>query len=187
LSILSLLRRNYLDFDLPLTQSGGATPCSLSSDSEHFIGLTSQGSRKSINRGGFSMYILHVNILAVLVAAVVQWFLGWIWYGMLFKKDWTALVVSEGAEPSNAGGAMALIFIANLILCFALVKIELLTGWATWGRGSLVGAVCGLGFVVPPMFAQHIAEKRPFKLFGINALYWLIAMYFSGGILAIWQ
>ena len=84
---------------------------------------------------------------------------------------------------------MALIFVANLILCFALVKIIALPGanGATFGRGSLIGAVCGLGFVVPPMFAQHISEKKPFKLFGINTLYWLIAMYLSGGVLAIWQ
>ena len=59
----------------------------------------------------------------MLTAAVVQWVLGWLWYGMLFKKDWTALVVKESAESSNAGGVMALIFIANLILSFALVKI----------------------------------------------------------------
>jgi hypothetical protein len=82
---------------------------------------------------------------------------------------------------------MALIFITNVILSFALVKLVVLTGWLTWGRGSLVGAICGLGFVVPPMFAQHISEQRPFKLFGINALYWLIAMYLSGGLLAVWR
>jgi hypothetical protein len=123
----------------------------------------------------------------VLTAAVIQWILGWLWYGVLFKKDWTALVPSASAKSSSPAAVMALIFIANLILCFALVKIELLTGWRTFGRGSLVGAVCGLGFVAPPLFAQHISESRPFKLFGINALYWLIAMYLSGGILAIWQ
>ena len=70
---------------------------------------------------------------------------------------------------------------------FCLGEDIVLTGWTTFGRGSLVGAMCGLGFVVPPIFAQHISEKQPFKLFGINALYWLIAMYLSGGILAIWQ
>lgn len=133
------------------------------------------------------MHFLQVNFAAVLTAAVIQWILGWLWYGVLFKKDYTALVQKDGGTPSNAGGVMALIFVANLILCFALVKIVVLTGWTTFGRGSLVGAICGLGFVVPPIFAQHISEKQPFKLFGINALYWLIAMYLSGGILAIWQ
>ncbi len=133
------------------------------------------------------MYFLHVNLLAVLTAAVVQWVLGWLWFGVLFKKDWTALVIKDGGKPAGGGGVMALIFIANLILSFALVRMVVLTGWTTFGRGSLVGTVCGLGFLIPPIFAQHISEKKPFKLFGINALYWLIAMYLSGGILAIWQ
>jgi hypothetical protein len=135
------------------------------------------------------MHFLQVNFAAVLTAAVIQWVLGWLWYGVLFSKDYKALVQKEGAKPTSAGGVMALIFIANLILCFALVKIITLPGarGVTFGRGSLIGAVCGLGFVVPPMFAQHISEKQPFKLFGINTLYWLIAMYLSGGVLAIWQ
>jgi hypothetical protein len=113
--------------------------------------------------------------------------LGYLWYGVLFSKDYKALVHREGATASNAGGVMALIFISNLILAFALAKIIPLTHWAGFGKGSLVGAICGLGFVVPPLFAGHISEGKPFKLFGINALYWLVAMYLSGGVLAIWQ
>jgi len=133
------------------------------------------------------MTFLHVNILAVLVAAIVQWLLGYLWYGVIFNKDYKALVQKDSTKAPNAGAVMSLIFICNLILCFALVKIVVLTGWLTFGRGSLVGAVCGLGFVAPPMFAQHISEGKPFKLFGINALYWLIAMWIAGGILAVWQ
>jgi len=132
------------------------------------------------------MVLLNVNVLAVLVAAIVQWVFGYLWYGLLFKKDYKALIQTEGAATPNAGGVMALIFIANLIVSFALAKIIPLTGWTGFGKGSLVGAILGLGFVVPPIFAGHISEGKPFKLFGINALYWLIAMYLSGGILAIW-
>ena len=44
------------------------------------------------------MHFLNCNILAVLVAAVVQWVLGWIWYGMLFKKPWTELVGEKRPE-----------------------------------------------------------------------------------------
>jgi hypothetical protein len=135
------------------------------------------------------MHLLQVNFAAVLTAAVIQWILGYLWYGVLFSKDYKALVQKSGDKPSSIGGVMALIFVANLILSFALAKIVNLMGvnGLTFGSGGLVGAICGLGFVIPPMFAQHISEKKPFKLFGINALYWLIAMYISGGILAIWQ
>lgn len=135
------------------------------------------------------MHFLQVNFVAVLTVAVLQWVLGYLWYGVLFSKDYKSLTQKDAAVSSNMGGVLALIFVANLILAFALVKVVGLTGadGMTFGHGSLVGAICGLGFVVPPMFAQHLSEKQPFKLFGINALYWLIAMYLSGGILAIWQ
>jgi hypothetical protein len=135
------------------------------------------------------MHFLQVNFAAVLTAAVIQWVLGYLWYGVLFSKDYKILVQKNAAKPTSIGGVMALIFVANLILSFALAKIVTLSGLSglTFGSGALVGAICGLGFVVPPMFAQHLSEKQPFKLFGINALYWLIAMYLSGGILAIWR
>jgi hypothetical protein len=63
----------------------------------------------------------------------------------------------------------------------------ILTPSANFSKGTFEGVVCGLGFVIPPLIAQHVAEKRPFKLFGINTLYWLFAMLFSGGVLAVWH
>jgi len=49
------------------------------------------------------MHFLGANLLAVLVAAIVQWVLGWIWYGMLFKKpcrNWSQLRVKTKAAPA---------------------------------------------------------------------------------------
>jgi fatty acid desaturase len=134
------------------------------------------------------MNFMHVNVLAVLVAAVLQWIVGWIWYGALFSKPWKALVgQGESEKPSNAGAVMVLILIACIILSFALAELIFLTGWSAFSKGAFAGVVCGLGFVIPPLFAQHIAEKKPFKLFGINAVYWLCAMVLSGGLLAVWH
>jgi hypothetical protein len=134
------------------------------------------------------MYLFHANLLAVLAAAVIQWLLGWLWFGMLFNKQWKALVgVPEGAKPTNVGTVMGLIFVGNLILSFALVQMIVLTGWTTFSKGTFVGVVCGLGFVFPPLMAQHLSEKKPFKLFGINVMYWLFAMLISGGMLAVWH
>jgi hypothetical protein len=134
------------------------------------------------------MYFLHANLLAVLAAALLQWVIGWLWYGVLFAKPWKTLVgQNEGGKSSNAGGVMALVFVANLILSFALAQVVMLSHQTTFWMGAFVGVVLGLGFVVPPLFAQHLCEKKPFKLFGINALYWLFAMLFGGGVLAVWR
>jgi hypothetical protein len=134
------------------------------------------------------MYLYHANVLAVLAAAVLQWLIGWLWYGVIFSKSYRALVgAPEGKAQSNAGGVMTLIFITNLILAFALAQIIDLSHVATLTMGMFVGVVCGLGFVVPPLLAQHVSEGKPFKLFGINAIYWLIAMALSGSLLACWH
>jgi len=134
------------------------------------------------------MQLFHANVLAVLAAAVLQWLVGWVWYGVIFNKSYRTLVgASETEKPANAGGVMALIFITNLILAYALARIVMLSGVATVTMGMFVGVVCGLGFVVPPLLAQHVSEQKPFKLFGINSIYWLIAMALSGSLLAMWQ
>lgn len=134
------------------------------------------------------MYFMHANVLAVLAAALVQWLFGWVWFGMVFKTQWQALVgVPEEAKPSNAGAAMALIFVGNIIMSFALMQMILLTAWNTFSKGTFVGVVCCLGFVIPPLLALHLSEKKPFKLFGIITMYWLFAMLVTGGILAVWH
>jgi hypothetical protein len=51
----------------------------------------------------------------------------------------------------------------------------------------IVGFICWLGLIAAPMFPQGIYEGRPFKLFAINAGYWLIALLGTGAILAVWH
>lgn len=135
---------------------------------------------------GFSMHISNTNLLAVLVAAVLQWVVGWLWYGVLFSKAYRALVGAT-EKQANPGGVMALVFITNLIVAFALAQIIMVSHVAGVSIGMFVGVVCGLGFVIPPLLAQHVSEGKPFKLFGIHAVYWLIAMGLSGSLLACWH
>ena len=134
------------------------------------------------------MFAFHVNNLALLVSAVVQFLLGWVWYGMIFKKSWTALVgFKEGSKGLNPIFSMACTFVANVILSFALVHLILLVSKPDFFSGASLGIVCWLGFMAAPLFMQHIFERRPANLFAINAAYWMLAMALSGGILAVWR
>ncbi|MGD0522333.1 MAG: DUF1761 domain-containing protein [Terracidiphilus sp.] len=132
---------------------------------------------------------LHLfNFWAILVAALIQWVLGALWYSLLFAKPWMALVGHKsGAKPKGAVVAMISSFIGGLILSFVLAHVVLWAGAWTWHRGAVVGAICWLGFIAAPLFAQHLYEKRPLKLFAINAGYWLVALAISGVVLAVWR
>lgn len=128
---------------------------------------------------------LHVHYLAVLIATVIQWLLGALWFGYVFKDRWRTLVgQNDGQKPANAWFGMITSFIANLILSFVLAHIITWAGGTAFSQGVWMGALCWLGFMAPPLFTQHIFERRPVKLFAINAAYWLLAMMLGGGVLA---
>ncbi|HVU48615.1 MAG TPA: DUF1761 domain-containing protein [Terracidiphilus sp.] len=131
------------------------------------------------------MSYFHVSLLAVLIATVIQWLLGALWYGYVFKARWAALVgIGEGEKSTSAWFGMVTSFIANLILSFVLGHIVNWANGHSFPDGVWLGALCWLGFMAPPLFTQHIFEKRPVKLFAINAAYWLLAMMVAGGVLA---
>jgi len=134
------------------------------------------------------MHAFQVNHLALLVSALVQWILGAVWYGVIFKKRWSVLTgITMGGDAKGGIFAMVCSFVGSLILSFVLVHIILWASRADFLSGASIGIVCWLGFMAPPLFTQHIYERRPANLFAINAAYWLLAMALSGGILAVWR
>jgi len=68
--------------------------------------------------------MVHVNFVVVLIAAVVQWILGALWYGLLFKKSWRSLTgLAEGEKPKGAAFGMIISFIASLLVSYILALV----------------------------------------------------------------
>jgi hypothetical protein len=120
----------------------------------------------------------------VIISAVVQWLLGALWYGVVFKKSWMKFVgFAEGEKPQYRLFGMVVSLVACLLLSFVLAHT---VGWAgsiTFTGGAKIAIICWLGFMAPPLFTQHVFENRRANLFAINASYWLLAMAVGGGIM----
>ena len=121
----------------------------------------------------------------IVISAAAQCFLGALWYGVIFKKSWKKLLgIAEDQKPKNQIFGVAASLIGCFILSFVLAHI---LGWAgsiTGMDGAAIGIVCWFGFMAPPLFVQHVFERRPANLLAINASYWLVAMALGGAILA---
>ncbi len=129
------------------------------------------------------------NMIAVLIAVVANFFLGFVWYTPLFGKVWNKEL---GLPPDYAasGGALAKGLIFNVIGCFliALVLSNNIAAWTpkTWGSAlpgmspiaqALSAAFFSwLGFMVPILLNGPAWEKRSWKLFAINGGYYLVAL-----------
>lgn len=133
----------------------------------------------------FGVMISSHLVKLVLISAVLQWLLGWLWYGLIFKKSWMKLVgFAEGEKPKNGAMTMVASLIACLLLSYVLIHVIGWAGAVVFTGGAKLGVICWVGFMAPPLFTGHIAEGRRANLFAINAAYWLLAMALGGGIMA---
>ena len=126
-----------------------------------------------------------VNFIPVMGAAVGQWVLGALWYSpVLFGR------MAKSGEPVDAKSAdkqwaltMLFIFVANVTASLVLLHMIYLNGVYGIKGGAKFGFVAGVGLVAAPMLATYLYEKRPLKLFLVNAGYWIAALTISSAFM----
>ncbi len=135
--------------------------------------------------------LLDVNLLAVLVAAVLQMALGFLWYSpMLFGNTWMKLAGIK-TDPKKVKAEMPKSaffgFLTALVMVFILAQVVGYTQAKTLVDGVMSGFWMWLGFVATVMAGIVLWEGKPFKLYALNVGYYLVTLVISGAILALWR
>ena len=133
-----------------------------------------------------------INFMAVLVSSLINMVLGFIWYGPLFGKPWMELTgISQDKIAESKAKGMNMTYglsgIGALVMAFVLANI---TGYAqvdTLVEGVQVGFLVWLGFVVTTMLNSVIYDGKPWRLYFINAGYYLVSLVLMGALLAVWR
>jgi len=134
-----------------------------------------------------------INYIAVLVAAILYFVLGALWYSpVLFSKPW---MESIGMTQEDMEGTSPLIYLAPIILYLiaALVVAFLIKaiGITSIFGGLLLGFLGWLGFMIPGVGSSSVFQAQnfaqPMKLFQITIGYHLLGFLILGALLALWQ
>ena len=136
------------------------------------------------------IYPHSLNYLAILVSGVMLWVLGAIWYSpALFAKPWMELLGIKKGEGKQSGLILGMVssFIGDIVLSFILAHIIYWANATSFANGSVLGVLVWMAFIAAPNVPQGIYEQRRFKLFAINGGYWLLGLFFAGGLLAAWR
>lgn len=129
------------------------------------------------------MEFLAVSWIAVIVAAIVKFAIGSVWYmPPVLGKQWQA-AANITPDASVMPRAIAIQLVGDLIMAFVLAQF--IAHAAAYGlvAGAFVGAVAWLGFVATIMLGAMTFENRPMSLFWINAGYQLIGLVVMGAII----
>lgn len=139
--------------------------------------------------------MIEINYLAIVVAVVVNFFVGFLWYTPLFGNAWAK---ENGFDTSvkPAGGEIAKGMIMNVIGNFLLAYV-FAHNMAAWtfvpemDQAPVIGTIMmsaiftWLGFFVPVDLNAVAWERKSWKLFFINTGYHLVTLLVAATILTL--
>lgn len=140
--------------------------------------------------------MLHINFIAVFIAALAAFIIGFLFHGPLFGTLWMKLanIKPTGNEKfSDMYGKMFWNFVVNFVtafvvaILFSLVFTSSLMGPATWFRGAIMGLWFWLGFLVTSSSIEVIWMGKNYKLWLFEVASSFVVMATMGAILASWM
>jgi hypothetical protein len=135
-------------------------------------------------------YLAQLNLVAVIVATVIYFILGSLWYSpVLFGKTWAGL---QNLDTSNMNKSrlpimLSVTLVLNLIITIAIGMLIYKTGVDTFIGGIKLGLLCAVAFVCTTLGITFLFESRPFKLFLIDAGYHTTGILIASVIIALWK
>jgi hypothetical protein len=136
-----------------------------------------------------------INYWAVLVSAIAAMGLGYLWYGPIFGTQWISLMGWSKAEmeskmKAGVGPQYLLQAAGALVMAYVLAHYVIFAGSYLHQSGIVAGIEGGiwswLGFAAPVSLGSVLWDGKSWKLWGINAGYFLVTLIVMGIILGWW-
>jgi hypothetical protein len=139
---------------------------------------------------------LKINMLAILVAVVVNFFLGYLWFTPLFGKIWgKEMGYDPNMKPDPKVFVKGLIFMVIGNFLFAWVLAHNIAAWmfvpgikemSPLSNALMSAIFTWLGFYFPGQLGATVWENKSWKLFFINSGYSLVSLLVVALILTHW-
>jgi uncharacterized protein DUF1761 len=129
-----------------------------------------------------------LNVWAILVAAVVAFMLGAVWFSpALFGKAWKRANGFGATEPPRASAQMMVLAFVLTLVMSANLAMFLNDPKTTLAWGATAGFLAGVGWVAMGMGIVSIFERRPWTYVAVNGGYLTVALVVMGAILGGWR
>lgn len=129
-----------------------------------------------------------LNVWAILVAAVVAFMLGALWFSpALFGKAWKRANGFGANEPPRANTQMMILAFVLTLVMAANLAMFLNDPKTTLAWGAMAGFLAGFGWIVMGMGIVSIFERRPLSYVLVNGGFLTVVLVVMGTILGGWR
>ena len=130
---------------------------------------------------------LGLNPWAILVATLLGFLIGGLWYGPFFGQAWLQALGKSQDQLLPPGLPMLVALISqagfSVALALLIVQLDLRSLW----KGLQLGLLVGIGFNAMAMAADFTFANWGFRLFLIEAGFRVAYTALSGALLAAWR
>jgi len=160
---------------------------------------------------------MEVNFLAVLVAALTSFVVGFVWYNpKVFGTIWMneTGMTDEKARQGNMAKIFGLTFVFSFMLALIMMPLTIhqfgafgmidgniaqakpsyaafmadyQDAFRTFKHGALHGFISGLFIALPIVATNCLFEQKSLKYAAITSGYWIVVMTIMGAIICGWK
>lgn len=135
--------------------------------------------------------LIHLNYWAILLAALVYWIVGAVWFST-FSKTWLKELESHGVKfkrPTKKRmiGRYIATFILNFLVVVGMAVVVVGYNITTVSTAIYFGLLVGITLAAIPLITAYLWESRSLKLTLIDIAYPIIGITLSSIILALWR
>jgi uncharacterized protein YneF (UPF0154 family) len=133
-----------------------------------------------------------INWLAVIVAALVTFFIGGAWYSALFQNVWVTnsrysedqIKAMQASRPMPV--FMGMMVVAYVVIAIAVALLVNATGVKTVADGLVLGLILWV-IAAAVSFTGHISSPKGWGAYYVDVGYQLVYLPLMGVILAAWR
>lgn len=135
--------------------------------------------------------ISNMSYLGVIIANLVAFMFGGLWYTVLFGKAWKKEMGIDAAKEQemkangSVGNAMIVGFMTGLVTTFTIAYLLHATGMLEVKNALMLSFTIGLGIVGFTMISDGFYNAHSGKLITINTVYRVLQIMISAGVYAL--
>jgi hypothetical protein len=143
---------------------------------------------KQLRESAVLVDIGSVNGWAVLVAAVVAYVIGGVWYAPpVLGNRWMAALGKSKEQLGDPVKLMVAQFFLTLVIAVVLAVVVVRFGAVTWIEGASIGLVLSAGLLATSLLSDWMFCGFNMKLYWIQIGYKLLNLTVMGAILGAWR
>lgn len=133
------------------------------------------------------MRVMGHNVLAIIVAAIAIWLIGFLLYVVIFAEQWMGWMELTDAQKNTDNGRMPFMIVMPFLQAIGLSLAVKWRNAAGLMGGLTTGVLMAIFFSIAARLYGWVYSFEVTELLGLDSVHFLLTHAVAGAILGVWK